>query len=98
MIGGFFIEKQVCGDRFVRVARALGKEDASRPEDFLTALSKLLEDCGVAKLCMSDYGITSDEFDKMAVNARETMGRLFSANPCEMTHQDCVEIFRKSYR
>ena len=46
---------------------------------------------------MSDYGITPDEFDTLATNARETMGGLFAANPCEMTHEDCVSVFEKSY-
>lgn len=95
---GFFIEKHACDDRFVRMAQALGMKDAERPEDFLTALTKLQEDCGVADLKMSDYGITPDEFDKMATNARETMGGLFAANPYEMTHEDCVTVFQKSYR
>lgn len=83
---------------FVRMAQTLGMKDATKPEDFITALTKLQEDCGVADLKMSDYGIRPDEFDKMATNARETMGGLFAANPCEMTHEDCVEVFRKSYR
>ena len=95
---GFFIEKHACDDRFVRMAQALGMKDAERPEDFLTALTKLQEDCGVADLKMSDYGITPDEFDKMATNARETMGGLFAANPYEMTHEDCVTVFQTSYR
>ena len=29
----------------------------------------------------------------LARNARETMGGLFAANPCEMTHGDCTGIF-----
>jgi alcohol dehydrogenase len=52
----------------------------------------------VAELKMSDYGITPDEFDKIATNARETMGGLFAANPCEMTHEDVVDVLKKSYR
>ncbi len=94
----FFIEKHACDQRFVRMAQALGRKDAARPEDFITMLVKLQEDCGVADLKMSDYGITPDEFDKLAANARETMGGLFAANPYEMTHEDCVEVYRKSYR
>lgn len=95
---GFFIEKHACDDRFVRMAWALGMKEAAKPQDFLTALTRLQEECGVADLRMSDYGMTPDEFDKMALNARETMGGLFAANPCEMTHADCVDVFRKSYR
>lgn len=94
----FFIEKHACDDRFIRMAQALGMEDARKPQDFITALVKLQEDCGVADLKMSGYGFTQDEFDLLARNARETMGGLFAANPCEMTHEDCVGIFGKSYR
>lgn len=94
----FFIEKHACDERFIRMAQALGKKDASKPEDFITMLVKLQEDCGAAELKMSDYGITPDEFDTLARNAQETMGGLFDANPCEMTHEDCVDIFKKSYR
>lgn len=95
---GFFIEKHACDERFVRMAQALGMKDAARPEDFNIALTKLQEDCGVSDLKMSDYGIVPEEFEKLAVNARETMGGLFAANPCEMTYEDCVEVFRKSFR
>jgi len=94
----FFIEKHACDDRFISMAQALGMKDASKPEDFITVLVKLQEDCLVSDLKMSDYGFTPDEFDTLARNARETMGGLFNANPCEMTHDDCTKIFRKSYR
>lgn len=94
----FFIEKHACDDRFIRMARALGMENASKPEDLITTLMKLQQECNVADLKMSDYGIVPNEFDTLAKNARETMGGLFAANPCEMTHEDCVEIFMKSYR
>lgn len=94
----FFIEKHACDDRFVRIAQALGMKNASKPEDFITVLTNLQQECGVADLKMSDYGITPDEFDTLAKNARETMGSLFEANPCEMTQEDCVAVLRKSYR
>lgn len=94
----FFIEKHACDDRFIEMARLLGMENANKPEDFITALVKLQEDCGVADLKMSDYGITREELPTLALNARETMGGLFSANPCKMTHEECVAIFEKAYR
>ncbi|WP_455585180.1 iron-containing alcohol dehydrogenase [Bacteroides sp.] len=94
----FFIEKHACDERFVKMAQVMGMPEADKPEDFITMLVKLQEDCGVADLKMSDYGFTPDEFDKLATNAKETMGGLFLANPCELGHEDCIEIFRKSFR
>ena len=44
------------------------------------------------------FGITSDEFMTLAVNARETMGGLFLANPCPMSDEECAGIFEKAYR
>lgn len=94
----FFIKKGVCPERFVRMARAMGMENADKPEDFLTALTKLQEECGVADLKMSDYGITRDEFEKMAKNAVDSMGWLFTCDPVELSVNDCVEIYEKSYK
>jgi len=94
----FFIEKHACDERFIEMAKAMGIKDADKPEDFITALVDLQKACDVAELKMSGYGIAPDEFDKIATNARETMGGLFAANPCEMTHEDVVEVLKKSYR
>lgn len=58
----FFIEKHACDGQFIKMAKAMGISNADKPEDFITALVKLQEDCGVADLKMSDYGFTSDEF------------------------------------
>ncbi len=94
----FFIDKHACDERFIAMAKAMGIKEADKPEDFITVLVDLQKACGVAELKMSDYGITPDEFDKIATNARETMGFLFTANPCEMTHKDVVDVLRNSYR
>ncbi|WP_411678671.1 iron-containing alcohol dehydrogenase [Clostridium thailandense] len=94
----YFIDQHVCDERFVRMAKALGKKDANKPQDFITMLAKLQEACGVAELKMSDYGIQKDELDKMARNARETMGGLFMFDPCPLSHEDCVKIYEKSYK
>jgi len=94
----FFIEKHVCDEQFIKMARAMGMNNADKPEDFITALVKLQEDCGVADLKMSDYGFTKDEFMTLAKGARSMQGGLFLANPCEMTDEDCAGIFEKSYK
>lgn len=93
-----FVNKHCCDERFVRMAQALGKQDASDPMDFVTALVELQEACGVADLKMSDYDIRKDECMALAKNARATMGGLFGADPVPMTDEECAAIFEKSYR
>lgn len=92
------INKHVCDDRFVNMARFLGNEQATAPEDFITALVDLQKACGVDNLKMSDYGITPEEFDKMATNAIEVMGVLVKLDREPLTHDEIVEILRQSYK
>ena len=94
----YFIEKHACDGQFVKMARAMGMPEADKPEDFLTALVALQKACGVDGLKMSDYGIAKEECMALAVNARETMGGLFLANPCEMSDADCAGVFERAYR
>lgn len=93
-----FIEKHACDDRFVRMAQALGMKDAKEPMDFITMLVKLQEDCGVADLRMSDYGIQPEEFMTLAQNARATMGGLFMCDRVPLSDEECAAIFEKSYK
>lgn len=94
----FFIERHACDEQFVKMARVMGIPDADKPEDFLMALAELQRACGVDNLKMSDYGIAREECATLASNARVTMGGLFAANPCEMTHEECTAIFERAYR
>lgn len=93
-----FIERGVTPERFIRMAQALGKEDAKVPMDFVHALVELQEACGVSNLKMSDYGITPDEFEAMAHNAKSAMGWLFDHDPLPLSIEDCVSIYQASYR
>ncbi|MDO4954335.1 MAG: iron-containing alcohol dehydrogenase [Akkermansia sp.] len=93
-----FVEKGCCPERFIRMAKALGKADATRPQDFVDALVELQRACGVDQLKMSDYGITPDEFPAMADNALSAMGFLFAGDPAELTRDDCIRIYQESYR
>ena len=93
-----FVDCHVCDERFIAMAKALGRQDAACAQDFVDALVQLQKDCGVAGLKMSDYGIEESELDTLAENARETMGGLFTADPCGLSHEECVVIYQKSYR
>ncbi len=94
----FFIEKYVCDDRFIEMAQLMGRKDADKPEDFITALVDLQEACGVADLKMSDYGITPEKFPKMVQNARDTLGVNFLNDPYQLSDEDCLKIYSESYR
>ncbi len=93
-----FIDAHVCDERFVRMAKALGKEDAAAPGDFLEALAELEKACGVAELKMSDYGIAPDEFPTFARNAKETLMPLFLADRALLSDEDCIGIYAASYK
>ncbi|MCH5345425.1 MAG: iron-containing alcohol dehydrogenase, partial [Acetatifactor sp.] len=81
----FFVERHVCDEQFIKMAKAMGIKDADKAEDFITALLKLQKDCGVDDLKMSDYGFTPEESMTLAKGARSMQGGLYDANPCELT-------------
>lgn len=93
-----FVEKHACDEQFIEMAKLMGMENADKPEDFITALVKLQEDCGVTELKMSDYGIDPSEFMAMAKNARATLEPNFMNDPVQLTDEDCVDIYQKSYK
>lgn len=94
----FFVNKHVCDDRFIEMAKLMGKEDADKAEDFITALVELQKACGVDELKMSDYGITPEEFPGMVQNARDTLGVNFMNDPVQLTDADCIAIYQESYK
>ena len=94
----YFVRHHGCDDRFIELAHLLGMAEATKPEDFITALVRLQEACGVANLKMSDYGITPDEFGTFMSNTREVMGIMFTADRVQMSDDDIVQIFAESYK
>ena len=82
----------------IDMAKALGKQDATKAEDFVAALHDLIVACGVVDLKMSDYGILKEDLKMYTEVAFETMGSLFKADPGEMTFEDCLKIYERSYQ
>ena len=93
-----FVEKHACDDKFIDMARAMGKVNADKPEDFIEALKEMQAACGVDNLKMSDYGISPEEFPKMVQNTRDAMGFLLQFDPIALTDEDMLNIYKKSYR
>ena len=93
-----FIQNHACDERFVRMARALGTENAREPMDFVAALTQLQKDCGVDDLRMSDFGIRRDELRTLARSALAAMPGLFRVDRIPLTEDDCVAIYEASWR
>ena len=93
---GFFSEK--VPEKYIDMAKALGRKNADKGGDFLDVLRELQEACGVADLKMSDYGIDKNEALKYAENAFVTMAGLFNFDPVKMTKADAVSIIEKSFK
>lgn len=92
------IEAYVCDDRFCALAKAMGKENCQSPSDFISVLKKLMSDCGVGGLKMSEYGISPSDFPSLADNAMSSMKRVFLNDRLPLSREDVIEIYKKSYR
>lgn len=97
----FFADK--VPDRFIELARAMGKDtdnadEKDKPMLFVEALTDLIHECGASDLKMSDFGIKEDEIGVLAKNARETMGGLFTLDRYTLSLNETIEIIRKSYK
>jgi len=84
--------------RFVDMARAMGKTEATEPMEFVEALVELQKACGVHELKMSDYGITRDELPLFVKDAWETTKPLFDADLLPLSNEDCLAIYEAAYR
>ena len=89
---------EACADKMIDMARALGKKDAAKPEDFVEALRELQAACKVDDLKMSDYGMENGDFGKYADHAFADMGGLFRVDAKQLTKDDIIGILSRSYR
>lgn len=93
-----FAKSGSCNERMIAMAKALGKENATSPMDFVDALVELQKACNVSDLKMSDYGIDKDDLLKYVVKAYDTMGGLFKVDPSPLLENDCLAILKNSYK
>lgn len=85
-------------DRYIEMAKALGVKDAADPMDFVKALEKLIADCDVADLKLSENGVEKSEFEALAENALATGGAMFKADRIAVAKEDIVKILEESYK
>ncbi len=94
----FIAKANVCNDRMVAMAKALGKADAKEAMDFVVVLEDLQKACGVDNLKLSDYGVKEDELKDIAQNAMDTMGGLFEVDPYKFTVDEVYKVLKNSYK
>lgn len=92
-----FIGAPQLRERFIKMAKAMGVEDASKPMDFIYALENLIKACGLADLTMSEFGISKGEFEKFAKMAKFSMGSKFANDYIPLSEAECIAIFNESY-
>ena len=85
-------------ERIVDMARAMGMAHASKPSDFVDCLKKLIKDCGVEDVKMSDYGVNPNDFPEYVLNAKDTMGNLFALDRYQVSNEETLEILQNAYR
>ncbi len=96
------IDVHACDERYEQMARLMGASEASvaaqGPNAFIAELTRLMEECGMAELKMSDWGIAESELAAIARNAVTTNDALFGHDPAPLTEADVTAILVASYK
>ncbi|MDO5152808.1 MAG: iron-containing alcohol dehydrogenase [Eubacteriales bacterium] len=80
--------------RMLDLSRAMGAESAAGPEALLERLEWLMEECGVANLKMSQFGISRDALPGIA---RMSIDRRFTNERVPLSQEEALEILEQSY-
>ncbi len=92
------ISKGYAEDRFVGMAKAMGKADAVSSDDFITCIEELYKKCGVDDVRMSEFGVTNDRFPDIVASAKKNAPMEFAAEREPLTDEECVGILMRSYK
>lgn len=95
------IDVHACDERYVEMARLMGASDAEvaeqGPSAFVSELSRLMRECGMDGLAMSEWGIERGELRAIAENALTTNDALFGHDPSPLSADDVTAILEASY-
>ena len=94
----FFAEKKSAEVQMIKMAKAMGVENATSGKDFIKALDKLIAEVGCENLKMSDYGITKEELKKYPQRVHEVLGGNIDADPVKLSDADYLKIFEAAYK
>lgn len=92
----FFVNEGHSEDKYIMLAKALGYENALSGKDFIKALEKLKEECGLGGKTLSDWGFTEEEADKFTDLTYTLAGGRFENDPAVMNKEDVRDIYISS--
>ena len=94
----FFAERKASEENMIKMAKAMGCENATSGKDFIAALDKLIEAVGCADLKMSDEGITREELKQYPAKVHHVLGGDITADPLPLSDEDYLTIFEAAYK
>ena len=94
----FFAEKKAAEEPMIKMAKAMGIENASSGKDFIKALDDLIAAVGCDDLKMSDAGITEEELKLYPAKIHEVLGGDITADPLPLSDEDYLTIYRNAWR
>lgn len=87
-----FADRHACDGAFAKLDTALNRGH------FPKALSRLMDQCGMGEIRLSEYGVTPEELPALAAEAKETAPYLFFNDPAPLSDEEAVAILRAAYR
>lgn len=94
----FFADRKAAEGPMIQMAKAMGVENPSNGQDFITALDDLLKALDADQLKMSDAGITRDELKKFPAKLHEVVGGNTHADPLPLSDEDYLAIYEDAYK
>ena len=94
----FFAERKACEGQMIKMAKAMGVENASSGKDFVATLDKLIADVGCADVKMSDDGITKEELKLYPAKVHHVLGGDITADPLPLSDEDYLEIYENAWK
>ena len=94
----FFAERKAAEENMIKMAKAMGVENATSGKDFIKALDGLIAAVGCADLKMSDEGISYEELDKYPEKIHEVLGGDLTADPLPLSDEDYLTIYRNAWK
>lgn len=94
----FFAERKACEGQMIKMAKAMGKTDATSGKDFIEALDELIAAVGCKDVQMSEDGITKEELKLYPAKVHEVLGGNITADPLPLSDADYLTIYENAWR